>query len=286
MDKHWTPVALTYNSLKAGSIDGTDDDPHDRAILRAMQAKYKPNKHVVGDPEKTIFIGRLSPNTDEELLETHFTKFGKIKRLRLVRDLVTGFSRCYGFIEYSDHHIAYDAQKHADKTILDEKEIYVDFECERTLKGWVPRRLGGGIAGKKESGQLRFGGKNRPFKKPYNMNTMQAPDGNSFRDRLRAVETGEHSNYDRNTARVESGNSYRTREHYDGSYGDRHRNQSQSRDRFPRDRYKRSRSRDKRSRSKDRISSSSRDKVSSSRGRRSRSREKRSRSRDRSSRRH
>lgn len=25
-----------YNSLKAGSIDGTDDEPHDRAIVRAM----------------------------------------------------------------------------------------------------------------------------------------------------------------------------------------------------------------------------------------------------------
>lgn len=37
----------------------------------------------------------------------------------------------------------------------------------RTLKGWKPRRLGGGFGGKKESGQLRFGGIARPFKKPY-----------------------------------------------------------------------------------------------------------------------
>lgn len=58
-------------------------------------------------------------------------------------------------------------------------------ECERTLPGWKPRRLGllhsnalmysldgytgnlgGGFGGKKESGQLRFGGKDRPFRKP------------------------------------------------------------------------------------------------------------------------
>jgi len=34
------------------------------------------------------------------------------------------------------------------------------------LPGWIPRRLGGGFGGKKESGQLRFGGKDRPFRKP------------------------------------------------------------------------------------------------------------------------
>ena len=35
--------------------------------------------------------------------------------------------------------------------------------------GWVPRRLGGGFGGKKESGQLRFGGKDRPFRKPIKL---------------------------------------------------------------------------------------------------------------------
>jgi len=32
--------------------------------------------------------------------------------------------------------------------------------------GWKPRRLGGGLGGKKESGQLRFGGRDRPFRVP------------------------------------------------------------------------------------------------------------------------
>lgn len=35
------------------------------------------------------------------------------------------------------------------------------------MKGWKPRRLGGGFGGRKESGQLRFGGRARPFQKPY-----------------------------------------------------------------------------------------------------------------------
>jgi len=32
--------------------------------------------------------------------------------------------------------------------------------------GWVPRRLGGGFNGRKETGQLRFGARERPFKLP------------------------------------------------------------------------------------------------------------------------
>lgn len=50
---------------------------------------------------------------------------------------------------------------------IDDSEIIVDYEHERMLKGWKPRRLGGGFGGRKESGQLRFGGRARPFKKPY-----------------------------------------------------------------------------------------------------------------------
>lgn len=51
--------------------------------------------------------------------------------------------------------------------MVDGKPIFVDFECERLLKGWKPRRLGGGFGGMKESGQLRFGGRDRPFRRPY-----------------------------------------------------------------------------------------------------------------------
>jgi U11/U12 small nuclear ribonucleoprotein SNRNP35 len=34
------------------------------------------------------------------------------------------------------------------------------------MQGWIPRRLGGGFSGKKESGQLRFGARDRPFRDP------------------------------------------------------------------------------------------------------------------------
>ncbi|KAL8610753.1 hypothetical protein ACOMHN_016736 [Nucella lapillus] len=160
-----------YDPLLAGSIDGTDEYPHDRAIARALSAKYKPNKRVKGDPRLTLFVARLSPRTDEEALYTAFRQFGKILQHRLVRDLVTGFSKCYGFVEFENEKAVHRAYLEGKNMTIDEKEILVDYEHERTLKNWVPRRLGGGFGGRKESGQLRFGGRDRPFRKPI----MAAP---------------------------------------------------------------------------------------------------------------
>lgn len=138
----WSPIARVYDPLKAGSIDGTDTEPHDRGIVRAIKAHYKPNQLVKGDPKHSIFVARLNPETSEETLKTVFSRYGEIIRCRLIRDIVTGFSKCYGFIEFKDSYGAGKACREAHRVILDSHEIFVDFECERTLEGWIPRRLG------------------------------------------------------------------------------------------------------------------------------------------------
>jgi U11/U12 small nuclear ribonucleoprotein SNRNP35 len=90
MSAEWHPLAVdygVYDPLMTGSIDGTDTRPHDRAVTRAYQASYKPCLQISGDPEKTIFIGRLHMNTAEETIKEKFAKFGKIRKCTLVRDL-------------------------------------------------------------------------------------------------------------------------------------------------------------------------------------------------------
>uniref|UniRef100_A0A8B9L0S2 U11/U12 small nuclear ribonucleoprotein 35 kDa protein n=1 Tax=Astyanax mexicanus TaxID=7994 RepID=A0A8B9L0S2_ASTMX len=165
----WSPLAKVYDPLKAGSIDSTDVEPHDRAIWRAMNARYRPNKAVTGDPQLTLFVARLNKQTSEEDLNNVFSTFGDIRRVRLVRDAVTGFSKGYAFIEYKEERSLMKAWRDANKMVVDQSELFVDFELERTLQGWIPRRLGGGLGGKKESGQLRFGGRDRPFRRPINL---------------------------------------------------------------------------------------------------------------------
>lgn len=163
------PHALVYDPLKAGSIDKTDSNPHDRAIYRALNANYKPNSNLTSVPERTIFVARLNRKTSEKTLKYIFSEYGLIKSCCLIRNFVTGESRRYAFIEFESQSDAFLAYRKANRTFIDGSEILVDFECERLLPGWVPRRLGGGFGGKKESGQLRFGCRDRPFKKPIKL---------------------------------------------------------------------------------------------------------------------
>jgi U11/U12 small nuclear ribonucleoprotein SNRNP35 len=105
-------------------------------------------------------------NTAEETIKEKFAKFGKIRKCTLVRDLITGRSKCYAFVEYKHRSDCREAFERGHHMVIDEARIIVEKELERTLDGWKPRRLGGGFGGKKESGQLRFGGRERPFKRP------------------------------------------------------------------------------------------------------------------------
>ncbi|CAL1544968.1 unnamed protein product [Lymnaea stagnalis] len=163
----YSPVFVdAYNPLQAGSIDGTDEYPHDKAISRAMISTYKPNKFVIGDPECTVFVGHLSPLTTDEIIIRSMKQYGTVVRARVVKDIVTGFSKCYAFVEFTEPYEARNAVRSGNKTTIDDHEVLMEMEKERTLRGWIPRRLGGGLGGKRESGQLRFGGKDRPFRKP------------------------------------------------------------------------------------------------------------------------
>ncbi|CAG8599076.1 3864_t:CDS:2 [Funneliformis caledonium] len=56
---------------------------------------------------------------------------------------------------------------------IDGRQILVDYERNGIMEGWIPRRMGGGFAGRKESGQLRFGARDRPFKRPLNVAVNQ-----------------------------------------------------------------------------------------------------------------
>lgn len=102
----------------------------------------------------------------QDILQSEFRKFGRILNCRVVKDIVTGKSKQYAFIEFENLGSVDRALKDMQKEYIDGAEIIVEREAERRLPGWRPRRLGGGFGGRKESGQLRFGCQDRPFRKP------------------------------------------------------------------------------------------------------------------------
>ncbi|KAK7340958.1 hypothetical protein VNO77_21677 [Canavalia gladiata] len=164
--------AHSYHPIQAGSIDGTDVLPHDNAIFRAQLCSsigfYDPfgDPKATGDPYCTLFVGRLSHLTSEDTLRKVMSKYGRVKSLRLVRDIVTGASRGYAFVEYEMEREMRRAYMDAHHLMVDDSEIIVDYNRQQLMPGWIPRRLGGGLSGKKESGQLRFGGREKPFRAP------------------------------------------------------------------------------------------------------------------------
>ncbi|KAH9623511.1 hypothetical protein KSS87_012466 [Heliosperma pusillum] len=173
--------AKEYHPIQSGSIDGTDILPHDNAVYRALLCSsaslYDPfgDPKVIGDPYCTLFVGHLSRSTTEDTLLKGMSKYGKVKNLRLVRDIgenihiadiVTGASRGYAFVEFETEREMRRAYEDAHHSYIDDSEIIVDYNRQQLMSGWIPRRLGGGLGGKKESGQLRFGGRERPFRAP------------------------------------------------------------------------------------------------------------------------
>ena len=133
----------------SASIDGTDVVAHDRAVMRAYRSKYTPPTR-----SSSFFVGDIPP-TCTELDLGHL--FPLATHIDLIRDLVTRESKGYAFIDG-------DIDRTKDYR-FNEHLLFIEDVASRKLRGWKPRRCGGGLGGRKESGQLRFGGSQRPFRK-------------------------------------------------------------------------------------------------------------------------
>ncbi|XP_040176074.1 U1 small nuclear ribonucleoprotein 70 kDa [Anopheles arabiensis] len=130
---------------------------------RAEQVAYKlereiatwdPNQllEATEDPFKTLFVARINYDTSESKLRREFEIYGNIKKIIMINDKDTGKPRGYAFIEYEHERDMHAAYKHADGKKIDGKRVLVDVERARTVKGWLPRRLGGGLGGTRRGG--------------------------------------------------------------------------------------------------------------------------------------
>lgn len=108
------------------------------------------NPESTTDPYRTLFVGRLNYDTTEAKLRREFETYGTIKKIIMVQDRETGKPRGYAFIEYKREKDMHEAYKRADGKRIDGRRVLVDVERGRTSKGWLPRRLGGGLGGRKE----------------------------------------------------------------------------------------------------------------------------------------
>ncbi|XP_037774617.1 U1 small nuclear ribonucleoprotein 70 kDa-like [Penaeus monodon] len=221
------------------------------------------NENATSDPYKSLFVSRINYDTSESKLRREFEIYGPIKKIVLIHNFKTGKPRGYAFIEYEHERDMHSAYKHADGKKIDNRRVLVDVERARTVKGWLPRRLGKSVVLRKDGG----------------------PDVNikhSGREDDRRRGGG------RDDERMESADRDRERDRERERGSERRRSRSRDRDR-DRERRRRSRSRDRkrrRSRSRERGMPEEGEEREKRRHRsRSRDRKRRSRSRDRKHRR-
>lgn len=198
-----------------------------------------------GDAFKTLFVARVNYDTTESKLRREFEVYGPIKRIHMVYSKRSGKPRGYAFIEYEHERDMHSAYKHADGKKIDGRRVLVDVERGRTVKGWRPRRLGGGLGGTRRGGA------------DVNIRHSGRDDTSRYDERDR--------DRDRERERRE-----RSRER------DKERERRRSRSR---DRRRRSRSRDKEERRRSRERSKDKDRERKRRSSRSRERARRERER-------
>lgn len=126
----------------------------------------KPKEQIEGgNAYNTLFVSNMSYETDEDSLRREFDvyvcchccwrllfltcqllclfsySYGPIVSLKIVRDQ-NGKSRGYAFVEYEAEADMKTAYKRADGRKVDGRRVNVDVERGRTVRGWLPRRLG------------------------------------------------------------------------------------------------------------------------------------------------
>ncbi|CAG8474615.1 975_t:CDS:2 [Diversispora eburnea] len=125
----------------------------EEAVKKGLE-EWEPNKddNVTGDPFKTLFVARMSYEMTEKDLRREFEMYGPIESIRIVKNKANGKPRGYAFVEFEREKDMKAAYKDADGVKLLGRRILVDVERGRTVKGWRPRRLGGGLGGTRIGG--------------------------------------------------------------------------------------------------------------------------------------
>ena len=94
---------------------------------------------------RKLFVGNLSYNSTEESLESLFTQVGPVDSVRVMRDMATGRSRGFGFVEMHNEEDAKTAIDRFNDTELDGRRIAVNVAQPKPTgagRGWPSWRTG------------------------------------------------------------------------------------------------------------------------------------------------
>ncbi|KAK9086113.1 hypothetical protein Sjap_026524 [Stephania japonica] len=97
-------------------------------------------------PDNVLFVCKLNPVTEDEDLNTIFSRFGNVTSAEVIRDYKTGDSLCYAFIEFETNEACEQAYFKMDNALIDDRRIHVDFS-QSVAKLWSQYRRKGNQTG-------------------------------------------------------------------------------------------------------------------------------------------
>ncbi len=108
-----------------------------------------------------IFVGNIASTVSDQELEDLFKQYGELKSVKIIRDMFSGDSKGFGFVEMKDKSEAETAIKELNTHELGGKKIVVNEARPKTDTRRSGGFGGGGNRGGNRSGGNRGGGDNR-----------------------------------------------------------------------------------------------------------------------------
>ena len=188
----------------------------------------------VAPPDNVLFVCKLNSVTRDEDLEVIFSRFGPITSCEVIRDVKTGESLQYAFIEFENPSDCEKAYFKMDNVLIDDRRIHVDFSQSVSKFKWERKQ-------NKTKSDKKPHEKSPPAKKPRE----RSPEERRRRDRSPADRRrherspDDRRRRDRSHERSRHERSPANRRRHERSPDDRrrrHRSRSRSLSRSPSDR--------------------------------------------------
>jgi len=88
-----------------------------------------PTRNASGQqPNSTLYVGNLDSDLDEQRLYEYFSHYGPVNNVRIMRDLYSGESRGFAFVNYASAADAKRAKLVLNHTKVQDNEIRISFK--------------------------------------------------------------------------------------------------------------------------------------------------------------
>lgn len=147
-------VSISSSTSDSDTSSGSDSETEKTAAVTAPKKRKaetedtpvakKTKTDTPAGASKTLFVGSISWNVDEDWLQREFSEFGELTGCRIVTDRESGKSKGYGYVDFATEAEAAKALEAKNGADLDGRSLNVDFSVPRdstNTNGTRPERV-------------------------------------------------------------------------------------------------------------------------------------------------